>query len=116
MSNPNVILEKLYPKEGFIQYILNKSLLGGSDALEFQNELNEVLKSEEPNIIIFDLAKTEQINSSGLGMLVASNSIVQRNGKSLILINLPTKVKELVRMTHLDKVLKISDNLESALS
>lgn len=115
MSLSKVIIEKNQPKEGFIHLILNKSLLGGNDALEFQNELTSILKDDNPSSIILDLSQVEQINSSGLGMLVAANSNVQKNKKSLILTNLPSKVKELVKMTHLDKVLKITENLESAL-
>ena len=48
-------------------------------------------------------------------MLVAANSNLQKNRKKLILINLSTKVQDLVKMTHLDKVLNISNNLESSL-
>lgn len=115
MIENNIILEKITPKNGFIQLVLNKSLLGGSDAIEFQKEINNILISENPEVIILDLSKVEQINSSGLGMLVASNSNILKNNKKLILINLSAKVQELVKMTHLDKVLNISQNLESAL-
>lgn len=115
MLNTNLIIEKNQPKSGFIQLILNKSLIGGNDALEFQTELNNILSSDNPDTLILDLSMVEQINSSGLGMLVAANSNVLKKKKSLILTNLPPKVKELVKMTHLDKVLKITENLESAL-
>ncbi len=115
MIENKIILEKLSPKKGFIQLILNKSLLGGSDAIEFQKELNMILNSDNPEVVILDLSKVEQINSSGLGMLVASNSNLLKNKKKLVLINLSAKVQELVKMTHLDKVLNISQNIDSAL-
>lgn len=115
MIENNIILEKITPKNGFIQLVLNKSLLGGSDAIEFQKEINNILDSKNLEVIILDLVNVEQINSSGLGMLVASNSNILKNKKKLVLINLSAKVQELVKMTHLDKVLNISQNLDSAL-
>lgn len=110
MSETNLILEKKIIQEGIVQIVLNKSLLGGSEALDFQKVLNEVLASDMPSEIILDLSQVEQINSSGLGMLVAANSNIQKNKSKLTLTNLPKKVKELVRMTHLDKVLNITDS------
>lgn len=114
MIENNIIKEKIIPHEGFIQLILDKSLIGGNDAIEFHKQVNEVIDKENPTAIILDLSLVEQINSSGLGMLVATNSNLQKNRKKLILINLSSKVQELVKMTHLDKVLTIKNNLESA--
>lgn len=115
MKNNNLVLEFKNPINGIVQLILSNSLLGGNDAIEFQKDLSELISDEAVEVIVFDLANVEQINSSGLGMLVASNSNILRSKKKLILVNLSSKVQDLVKMTHLDKVLNISNNLESAL-
>lgn len=85
---------------------LGESLTGGSEAMAFQNRLSEIVKSGVTNISL-DLGKVETINSSGLGMIVAAHSNLRKDNASLKIKNIPSKVDELIKMTHLDKVLKI---------
>ena len=92
---------------------LGEEVVGGSSALEFQNHLNEALDSIK--LVIIDLSKVDKINSSGLGMLVAAHTTVNKVDKNLVLCSVPDKVLNLITMTHLDKVLTIVDNLETAL-
>jgi anti-sigma B factor antagonist len=99
--------EKIENNEAIIE--LSDSLIGGSDAMSFQSRLTEIVKSGTTSIKL-DLHNVETINSSGLGMIVAAHSNLRKDNASLILTKIPAKVAELIKMTHLDKVLKIESN------
>lgn len=94
---------------------LGESLSGGSQAMTFQTRLNELVSNGIKKIAV-NLEDVKIINSSGLGMIVSAHSTIRKDGASLVIANLPEKVKELIEMTHLDKVLKISEDINSALN
>lgn len=112
MSEQNTYQIENY--EGAALIRLNENVTGGSDALEFQNTVNEAANGDFSKVIV-DLGKVEIINSSGLGMLVAAFTSLKKFNKDFIICNLPEKVRSLVEMTHLDKVLNIKSNINSSL-
>lgn len=85
---------------------LGKSVLGGTEAMEF-SKLLEKLANDMAKGIIIDMQAVEVINSSGLGMLVNAVSVSRKNNFKLAFINIPQKVKNLLSVTHLDQVFKI---------
>jgi len=92
---------------------LSGDLMGGSSAMDFQTFLNKL--SSQSSKIIFDLTQINIVNSSGLGMLVAAHTHLKNANKTLILCSVGDNLSSLVKMTHLDKVFKIADNIESAI-
>lgn len=94
---------------------LPKNVLGGDDALNFSNSVNSLTAEIIENLII-DLGDVDIMNSSGLGMLVASLTAAKNKGINLFLVRVPAKVKKLLVMTHLDKVFRQFDTLEEAIS
>lgn len=101
----NLISKEVESEDEFV-LILGENLSGGSDAMEFQSRVNEILKNGNKKIVL-DLSNIKIINSSGLGMIVATHSNLKKDSAALFLRNIPQKVDELIKMTHLDKVLKI---------
>lgn len=92
---------------------LFQSALGGVDAINFTDTVNSY--SYKIKLLIIDLSKVEVMNSSGLGMLVNTLSILKKQNINMFLINVPQKVMKLLQITHLDKVFKVFDNLETAI-
>lgn len=92
---------------------LRSRVIGGADALEFSSELR---KFSEQNIqhVIVDMSAVELINSSGLGMLVSGLSIMRKIGGTLVLAEVPEKVKGLLEMTHLNTVLQSFPTIKQA--
>lgn len=93
---------------------LKENVLGGSDALQFTNCLDE-LKDKGVKCVIVDCSKVTLMNSSGLGMLIGSLSHLKKFGIALHLASVPAKVHSLLTMTHLDKVFKIFPSLDDAI-
>ncbi len=94
---------------------LFQSALGGVDAINFTDAVNN---SSENNIklLIIDLNKVEIMNSSGLGMLVNALSNLKKHNIQLNLVSVPAKVLKLLQITQLDKVFKIFENSQIAIS
>jgi anti-sigma B factor antagonist len=62
-----------------------------------------------------DFKKTTFIDSSGLGALVSRISICRTNGGDVRLCNVNERIKEVLNITHLDKILKIYPTLDECL-
>ncbi len=103
----------IYSKNTEIGIIeLFPSALGGLDAINFTDTINSY--SAQIKLLIIDLSKVEVMNSSGLGMLVNALSNLKKQNINLYLTNVPQKVMKLLQITHLDKVFKIYNDLETA--
>ncbi len=113
MSNDTVKYSTDEYRDGIWVIKLGKSVLGGNEAFGFTSTLHELIEKEIKSVIV-DLADVELINSSGLGMLVSGLSTLRKHGIPLKLASVPEKVLELLTMTHLDKVFKIFDTVETA--
>ena len=94
---------------------LKKQVLGGNDALEFTDVLQQT-RELGLKVVVADLSNVDLINSSGLGMLVSGMSNLRKFGTHFALISVPPKVMQLLDVTHLNKVFKIFDSLESVLA
>ena len=93
---------------------LGRHVLGGNDALNFTAKLNEV-GNKNVRFVALDLINVEVMNSSGLGMLVSGLSTVRKYDIYMLLIHIPSKVRHLLEMTHLDKVFKMYESIEDAI-
>ena len=64
--------------------------------------------------IVLNLAEVNYIDSSGVGELVSSFATVAKEGEQLKLLNLTTRVKEILAITRLLTVFEIFDNEQAA--
>lgn len=85
------------------------------NAAELKEELMSILDGTHSNIII-NLENVEYIDSSGLGVLVSTLKRVNIDSGKLILMSPKSAIKQILDLTSLDKVFKIVDNKESALT
>lgn len=82
------------------------------------NEMKELITNiVSKNIykIVVDLSNTNFIDSSGLGALVSRISICKNNNGDVRLVVLSDRVKEVLEITHLNKILKLFQNKEDAI-
>jgi len=91
-------------------------MLMDTDVYSFSRELKALAKTGTPKIIV-DLSKTDFIDSHGLGVLVFHYTSMQREGKSLIILNENTNpasyINGLLKTTGMINVLKINTNKAS---
>jgi anti-sigma B factor antagonist len=86
------------------------------DVDKFSKKLDSVSKKGSSRIVI-DLTKTNFVDSHGLGIIVYYNTLLQKDGRQLVILNANTDqnsyVTRLFELTNLDKVLNIVSSAES---
>ena len=83
-------------------------LTNGKPIVELRSVLAAVVDRNYLDIVI-DLSRTQYIDSSGLGELVASYTTVRNRGGSLCLNRLTSKAKEFLQMAKLLNVINAID-------
>jgi len=79
-----------------------------------RDAVQTALASGEQNILL-DMSGVSTIDSAGVGELVSSYTTVTNRGGSLKLVNLPSKVSDILQITQLITVFEIHDSVEEAL-
>ena len=64
--------------------------------------------------LLLDLAALEGVDPTGLGVLVGAHRRAGRNGRTLVLQDVPPPVGRLLRRTRLDRVLRQSQSTACA--
>ncbi len=81
-------------------------------APEFRQSVIE-LAAEQNTLVIIDLINVEFMDSSGLGAVIGCYKATQGSG-GLALCNLHDDVKEVFRLTHMDRIFEIHDDFDSS--
>ena len=100
-------------QDGVLIFSLEGELMGGENAIDFQNRIYEAIKEDDVSIII-DMDHVQWMNSSGLGMLMGALTTLRSSGGDLKLVNVSDRVKRPIEITKLDSVLQIYNSLKDA--
>ncbi len=107
---------KLLRKEldgGIILFEIEGNIVGGPDAMSLNDEVRKLVESGKKKFII-DLGSVEHINSSGLGILIASLNAVRQAGGDLKVANVSPKVLELLKITKLNQIFESYKSVDEA--
>ncbi len=78
---------------------------------QFSQRVSEALAARPRAGLVLDLARVEAIDSSGLGAIFTLYKLLTARQAQLVLVSPNREVAELLRLTHLDKVIRIEENL-----
>lgn len=92
-----------------------KGRIGGEASIRMYQEIKSLTESYTRHNFVLDFSDIDFIDSSGLGSLVAINSTLLKNGNELYLASIQDNLKGLLKITNLDKILKMVDTPEDAL-
>jgi anti-sigma B factor antagonist len=81
----------------------------GEESAKLRELVSELLKNGHKKIL-FNLVDVQYIDSSGLGSLVSAFTSVRRQGGELKLLNLTSKVHDVLQITKLYTVFDIMDD------
>jgi anti-sigma B factor antagonist len=87
----------------------------GEGGLTLRDEVHKLLADGSKKIVL-NLADVNYIDSSGLGELVSAYTAVKNAGGELKLLNLTSKVRDLLVITKLVTVFDVKDDEASAVS
>ena len=103
--------EKLYEDVNVI--FLEGSLKGGSEVTKLHSAIKACLDNKTHKIII-DLEEVHWMGSVGIGILICCLTAVKNAGGEMKLSRLSHKVKDLLRITKLEKIFDIYPDVETA--
>ena len=94
---------------------LGGKLMGGPDADQVRGAIKECLDNEEKNILI-DLGDVSWINSTGLGILIASHVTVTNADGNLKLSRVSKRISQIFMVTKLHTVFEAYESVKEALA
>jgi anti-sigma B factor antagonist len=74
------------------------------------SQLIGLLDADRPSLLVVDLQQVGQISSECLNQLINVNCYARSNGVKLILANLCQPLREVFRITRLDRLFEITDS------
>jgi len=101
-------------KDGIILLSLTGKIMGGPEANEINDKINQLIDEKKLHIII-DLENVEWMNSSGLGILITAVTILKDNNGALKLINVSERIQNLLKITKLTTVFEIAESYDQAI-
>ncbi|WP_334099718.1 STAS domain-containing protein [Thermotoga petrophila] len=81
---------------------------------ELKEQLRSFISTTSKKKIVLDLSSVSYMDSAGLGTLVVILKDAKINGKEFILSSLKESISRILKLTHLDKIFKITDTVEEA--
>ena len=100
-------------KDDVIIFDLKGKLTIGKGDVLLRKHIDESLGNDEKKIIL-NMKDVSYMDSSGVGELLSSFTSVNNRGGKLKLMNLSTKVHDLLQITQLLRVFEIFDNEDEA--
>jgi anti-sigma B factor antagonist len=89
--------------------------LTGPLTLRNMFDFQSLLRSAEPpSVTIFDLTDVPYMDSTGMGMVVNHYVRCKGKGVQLIVAGVSSRVLELFKLTHVDKVIPLAATVEEA--
>ncbi len=90
------------------------SILGGPDASALRDVVHELVAKKIKNFVL-DLKGVKTMNSSGLGMLMASHATIRNSGGHLKIAGASKKIENLFVITRLSNVFDLYPNVKKAI-
>ena len=94
---------------------LSGKMMGGPDTQAVHDHIKGLINDGIKNVII-DLGEVKWMNSSGMGILMASMTTLKSEDGKLVLARVTEKVESLLIITQLIKVFTTYETVERALS
>jgi anti-sigma B factor antagonist len=94
---------------------LGGSLTLGRDAQNFEFSIEELIKNQKTRIVL-DLSEVTFVDSAGIGILVGCHGKVATAGGKLRMAGLTPRVLNVLRITKVDSILTLDDNVAASLA
>ena len=99
-------IEKKQMKPGIAVLMITGSLRMGPDCKQLGDKIEELMRGGESRLV-FDLSGVHIMDSSGLGQIVTCFCKLKKSGGFLRLAGVGGTLSGILKMTHVDKVIKI---------
>lgn len=97
-------------------FTLKERKLDASLSSELKAEFLLLCKPKVTQRLIVDMAKVDSCDSSGLSALLIADRAMREHGGEVRLVNVHKKVMSILKISQLDRIFKIDESLDSALT
>ncbi len=120
LSEYNILTEELMKIkekiEGHVAILaLSGKMMGGPETTQLHDRIRSLINDKIIKVVI-DLSGVKWINSSGLGVLMATHTTLKNAGGELKLSNVTEKVESLLMITQLMRIFDTYESVDRALS
>ena len=101
------------------EHLLITNLVGSltlPEAVSLRGDLEQIVMREKVKDIILNLALVEEVDNSGLGVLVAVSTLARSYGKRLILYQATEKMNEALKQAAIDGFFPLLEDDEDLLA
>ncbi len=109
------MVNEVSEQNGVVIIALSGKIMGGPEAGEINEQINNFIDKGKINIII-DLKHVEWMNSSGLGILIGVITTLKNNSGKMVLTNVSERILNLLKITKLINVFEIEQDFDSAIA
>jgi anti-sigma B factor antagonist len=102
-------------EDGVVLITLSGKLMGGPDADTIQETVREALSQGNKKILL-DLGDVSWVNSTGLGILIASHITVTNAGGIIKLMRVSRRIDSILMVTKLNTIFEVHQNKQDALA
>ena len=102
--------------DDIIIFKLNENRLDTNISGLVKGEFTMLLKVEGAQKFIIDLSQVESCDSSGLSSILVANRILNSSGGEMRLAAPSEKVYSLIKITQLERVLRVCNSVEEAIA
>lgn len=92
----------------------DKKILDESNIQIIGNQLFSLVDEDHRQKIVLDFTNVEYLSSAALGKLITMDKKVKASGGKLRLCSIRSDIKEVFKITRLDKLFQILDNRDKA--
>lgn len=110
MSETSLKYEIIDQARGIALVQAPEQIIGGNEVYEL-SLIASTIKKSDVNHLVLDSSKIIVINSSGIGSMIAIMRTLAAKSISFWIMKPSPKLIEILRITHLDKVLKFIDDI-----
>ncbi len=101
--------------DGLPIFELEGKIMGGTECEDLCHRMIAVIATGQSHLVV-DLEKVQWMNSAGIGMMIQCVTRLRKEGGDLHFLGIHDKVAHYFRITKLDTVLKIYDNINEVLA
>lgn len=105
---------RIEDREDVITIHMEGDVIGGPDAASLTEKIRGFISDNKKKFII-DMKSVNWMNSSGLGILIGCLTTVRNNNGKMCLIRVPKKVKDILKLTKLERVFEIYEDEKNAI-
>jgi anti-anti-sigma factor len=93
-----------------------KSMFDPMEVDQLQNDIERIVRAAQLGVYVLDMGSVEFVSSGFLGLLISVSQTLRQLGASVRFCNLTPGIARVIKTTHLDQVLDIRTDADSATS